>query len=349
LKEVDVMSIQRFNSAAPIINTNLSRIALELTGTTENGGLIAEISRYLADIDDKYRLAYERFTHTLEEASQLDAFRSTLISMLFDVLPIPGLGTAIVTATRMEGHIADATSSLADSAFGQTNYTSVILRRIQPGAPSGPGPVDGSFSSSMREQILDLHRFATRLLRLKLRVEQLSSIANGVQGAHARGGASLRPDASRYIDLFLAGWPGLLNGLEQTLVQVRSVRNRLEVTHRTWAGRTGASVLESYLWIVWIASLSDHSVLGGSIFDSLIADRLEGLRLIGNPSVFGVDFGSWISTEDTYLAHQRARGLRRNVENAFRDYIVPAFSMVHPPAPNPPQSRPSAGPSGLIY
>jgi hypothetical protein len=344
------MSVQRFNTAAPIINSNLSRIALELAGTTENGGLIGEISTYLADIDEKYQLAYGRFTHVLEQASQLDAFRSTLISMLFDVLPIPGLGTAIVKATRMEGHIADATTSLADSAFGQTDYTSTILRRIQPGAPTGPGPVDGSFSSSMREQILDLHRFATRLLRLKLRVEQLSSIASGNHGAHARGGPSLRPDASRHIDLFLSGWPDLLNNLEQTLTQTRAMRNRLEVAHRTWAGRTGASVLESYLWIVWTASLSDHSILD----NDLIENRLAGLRLIGNPSVLAVNFGSWTSTSDTYLAQQRARGLRRNVENAFRDYVVPAFSMTvaDPPPYNLRQGQPfgvpSGPPSGLV-
>ena len=314
------MTIERFKSMAPTIQTNIDRIALALVGTTDNGGLIGQISRDLSEIDDKYQIAFERFKSAIEEAQQISTFRSTLLSMVWDALPIPSLPQTMITAGRMEGAIADAAESAAGTALGETGYSSMIIDRLQPGQATGTGPMDGSsFSASLARQLLDLHRFATDLLRLKLRVEGLvRSISRSP--TFGRENPFLLPN-SRSLGAFVDGWPNLLNRLQQTLAEVRITQQKLSAAHRVWAGRNGAITLEGYLWILWTASLSDHSTLD----EDPIEARLKRTRLIGNPSVLAVDFGRWTSTNDTFVAWQHARGLRPGIESAFQNYNVPAI------------------------
>jgi hypothetical protein len=295
---------------------------------------------YKNTLVEGYGVARNLVDQKIAEANASRSSRAAILDFVLGLLP--GLKSAAISL-RATDFISDM--SILNSA----------LEGVQSGALSGAYSRATAPVSGIRDQLLGtqelpdlaaetIDHFALRLsetLRdFTLSILDLSMVANHL-GRHSLytqvdqiqqkvgSGATLSPAEQQLAQATQNAennWPNFNRAMLRLLSAMNRAESRLFLTAESWPL---GNRFEKMLWIVYLSTLSEDQ--SEVIDEDEIEDRLAELRIIGNPSILGLDFGSVTWLRDTIMAVRRAQNFRPQILSALNTFNLETASYVLTP------------------
>jgi len=286
----------------------------------------------LLAMSETYRRGYDRYAGVIRagrlEARNQERWIGICVGVGASVLA--GMGAAFILPSTAAGWFAltaaEAGTALA-SAAGQAALsaaaTDIITRSMSvAGSNLEPGGLDPNVQElAIWRNVANLYRRAagnTDTLRSLHRLSMVSEQTLGEIRVHVAGGTTTMPEEQLLDNVErLVRADQAMNredaDLDQKLTNLRRLEEQITALD---PGAYSESQMEKDIWILWMAELSDPSVLD---LDE-IEDHLHAIGVLGAGSILGVDFGVWTSDEDEIEARNAARSeaaaIRRRMRTA---------------------------------